>query len=314
MKGWSYTIDLTASNAAPQCPTAVAAGLFDGVHLGHRAVIKKAAEIAGENPGIFPAVFTFETDTVTSKGETRFLLSRELKADIIGSLGVKYIYSPGFGDFRDMPAEDFAALVLRNRLAARYIVCGEDFRFGKNADGDVPLLERLCRKVDITVVTVPSVTSENGEKISSTAIRRLISEGRIHEANLMLGGCYSLKLPVACGHRIGRTINFPTINQYFLKNQLVPKFGVYASIAEFKGQSYRGVTNIGIRPTVANTEVPLAETYIEGFSGDLYGEAVKISLLEFIRPEKKFDSMTELAERIKCDVSACDAVSGDKYF
>ena len=290
-------------------------GLFDGVHYGHRTVIRYAIDIAQRNAWIEPAVFTFETDTVTSKGNNgvEWLLSKELKREMIESLGVKYIYSPDFMNFKNLSAEEFVELVLCDKLTARFVICGEDFRFGKYAAGDVNELDRLCRKRGITVNVVPPVIETQGVRISSTMIRQLIKDGKIEEANQLLGYQYQMKMPVAYGQQIGRTINFPTINQYLSKKQVVPKFGVYASKVEFMGRVYRGVTNIGMKPTVGNTSVPLAETYIVGFDGDLYGETVKLSLVSFIRQEKKFDSIDELAERIKLDVEECAAIPDGKY-
>lgn len=288
----------------PENSTAVAMGLFDGVHFGHRSVIKRAVEIAEENIGIAPAVFTFETASVTSKGDNgvEYLLSRELKHELIGRLGVKYIYSPDFMNFKNLSAEEFVELVLCDKLMARYVICGEDFRFGKNASGNVEILDKLCRKRGITVIIVPPVKEEGGVRISSTMIRNLVKEGRISEANKLLGARFQFRLPVMYGHQIGRTLDFPTINQYLKKRQVMPKYGVYASVAEFMGRVYPAVTNIGMKPTVANTEVPVAESYIVGFDGDLYGETVKISLIDFIRPEVKFDSLEQLKNQIAQDV------------
>lgn len=288
----------------PENSTAVAMGLFDGVHFGHRSVIKRAVEIAEENIGIAPAVFTFETASVTSKGDNgvEYLLSRELKHELIGRLGVKYIYSPDFMNFKNLSAEEFVELVLCDKLMARYVICGEDFRFGKNASGNVEILDKLCRKRGITVIIVPPVKEEGGVRISSTMIRNLVKEGRISEANKLLGARFQFRLPVMYGHQIGRTLDFPTINQYLKKRQVMPKYGVYASVAEFMGRVYPAVTNIGMKPTVANTEVPVAESYIVGFDGDLYGETVKISLVDFIRPEVKFDSLEQLKNQIAQDV------------
>lgn len=290
-------------------------GLFDGVHYGHRTVIRYAIDIAERYQGIDPAVFTFETDTVTSKGDNgvEWLLSRELKREVIAGLGVKYIYSPEFMNFKNLTSEEFVELVLCDKLDAAYVICGEDFRFGRYASGDVNELDRLCRKRGIRVNVVPPVIEEQGVRISSTMIRGLIKEGKIEEANQLLGYHFMMKMPVAYGHQIGRTMNFPTINQYFPKRQIIPRFGVYASKVEYGGRVYRGITNIGVKPTVHNTDAPLAETYIVGYDGDLYGETVKISLISFIRPEVKFDSLEQLAAQIQKDIEVCAAIPDSKY-
>lgn len=283
-------------------------GLFDGLHYGHRTVIRYAIDIAQQNFGTEPAVFTFDTDTVTSKGDggVECIISRELKFELMDKMGVKYIYSPDFMNFRNLSAEEFVQLVICDKLMARYVVCGEDFRFGRNACGNVEELDRLCRKRGIQVIQVPPVTDGNGMRISSTKIRELVHAGEIERANRLLGSRFQFKLPVMYGHRIGRTLNFPTINQYFSSRQLIPRYGVYVSVAEVRGNVYRSVTNIGMKPTVGNTDRPLAETYIIGFDGELYGELVRVSLLHFIRPETKFGNLGELAQAIKQDISAAE--------
>jgi riboflavin kinase/FMN adenylyltransferase len=286
------TIDLTDSGISPEKCTVTALGLFDGLHLGHRGVIERAVSIAAEHDDAEPAVFTFKTDTVSSKESGGVLFSDEIKMEIMGEMGVKYIYSPDFALLRDYSAEDFAEKILLEKLNAKYVVCGYDFRFGKNAAGDTDLLKKLCGKHGAKVITVPPVKSESGERISSTAVRELIREGNVRKAAEMLGFDYFLKLPVKSGNRIGRTIDFPTINQQLPRGQVVPKYGVYASLAEFDGRTYRGVTNIGIKPTIMD------------FDGDLYGKTVKLSLIDFVRPERKFDSIEELKMQIQKDVSS----------
>lgn len=298
-----FTIDLTGTNAVPESYTAVAAGLFDGVHLGHRAVIEKAASIARENTDISAAVFTFDTATVTSKGDgLGCILNREDKLSVLERFGAEYVYSPDFTEFREYSAERFVKEVLCERLKAKYVVCGTDFRFGKGASGDTKTLEMLGSEFGISVITVPPVSEENGRKISSTHIRELISDGHIVEANRLLGYDYFFRLPVISGNHIGRTIDFPTINQRLESERTLPKFGVYASRAEIDGKVYSGVTNIGVKPTVSDSGDVLAETYIIGFEGDLYGENVKLSLIDFIRPEVKFSGIDELKAQIKKDV------------
>ncbi len=299
----------------PENSTAVAMGLFDGVHLGHRSVIKRAVEIAEENIGIAPAVFTFETQSVTSKGDNgvEYLLPRQLKHKLIEGLGVKYIYSPDFADVKNMWAEEFVEQVLKDRLKAEFVVCGEDFRFGRNASGNVEILKKLCKNYGIKVNVVSPVRVEGGMKISSTMIRELIKKGKISDANRLLGDKFQFKLPVVYGHQIGRTLNFPTINQCFDGRQVMPKFGVYASTAEVDGRLYPAVTNIGMKPTVANTDTPVAESFIAGFDGDLYGESIKISLVDFIRTECKFDSLHELKAQIARDVEAAVNINGKDY-
>lgn len=281
----------------------MAAGLFDGVHLGHKAVIGEAARIARENKDISAAVFTFDTATVTSKGGALgCILNREDKLSMLGQLGAEYVYSPDFQGFKEYSAERFVREVLCEKMRAKYVVCGTDFRFGKGASGNSEILKALGAEFGITVMTVPPVSEENGRKISSSHIRELISEGNIRQANALLGYEYYFSLPVICGNKLGRTIDFPTINQRLERERALPKFGVYASRAEIDGRTYFGVTNVGVKPTVSENGEVLAETYIIGFDGDLYGEKVKLSLIDFIRPEVKFGSIDELKTQIKKDV------------
>lgn len=297
-------IDLTGTNNVPDGGAVVAMGLFDGLHYGHRTVIRYAVEIAGRIPGTSPAVFTFDTVSVTSKGDggVDYILSREMKFELLESLGVKYVYSPDFSNFKDLDGERFVQLVLCDKFFAKCAVCGEDFRFGKGAKWGVKELDVLCKKRGIKLYSVPKVTENCGERISSTMIRGLIREGKIELANMLLGSGFALKLPVAYGRKLGRTLDFPTINQYFPKRQIVPKYGVYASRTEVCGGIYKSVTNIGVKPTVGS-DAPLAETYIIDYSGDeLYGETAKVTLTAFIRPERKFGSVDELKAQIAEDV------------
>lgn len=304
-------IDLTGTNNIPKESTAVAMGLFDGVHYGHRAVIKCASEAAKSFPGTEPAVFTFDTATVTSKGESgvEYIFSREMKLEIIESLGVRYIYSPDFMNFKNLSGEEFVQLVLCDKLNAKFAVCGEDFRFGKNASCGTPELDRLCRRFGIELITVPPIQQNNGEKISSTVIRELVKSGEIEAANQLLGTNFAIKLPVAYGRQLGREMDFPTINQYFPKKQVLPKFGVYASKTEVNGRLYKSITNVGIKPTVGSS-APLAETYIIDFTGEeLYGETVKVSLTHFVRPEMKFSGVEELKTQIAKDTETVKNIS-----
>lgn len=278
--------------------TAVALGLFDGVHRGHQAVISQAVKRKSED--VRPAVFSFKTDTVTSKGHDgriEMLLTDEAKHRHFEKLGVDYLYSPDFSCFKDMTDEEFVKCVLKDKLNACAAVCGEDFRFGKNAMGDAQRLSKLGEKYGIEVCVVNQLVM-NGGAISSTEIRRLIRNGEVSKANEMLGYKYGYTLPVEHGYERGRTWNFPTINQKIPKGLVMPRFGVYCSAVHISGMVYKGVTNIGVKPTVKVDTAPLAETYIIDFEGNLYGKEVKIELFEFVRPEKTFPSFDELKAEI----------------
>lgn len=285
--------------------TSVALGIFDGVHRGHRAVIGQAVKNAEEN-GYIPAVCTFKTATVSTKGDAyKPIYSDSTKCALLEQEGARYVYMPDFLRIKDMSAEDFAKKILKDKLSAKTVVCGKDFRFGKNAACGAEGLAQICESLDMRLVVVNDV-SENGEKISSAQIRRLISEGSISRANRLLGHHYAVTGEVIKGNRIGRTIDFPTANQRLDKGFVLPRFGVYASYAEIDGITYRGITNIGVKPTVESDGTVLAETHFPFYSGDLYGKNITVRILGFVRPERKFGSIDELKKQIAEDLrSVC---------
>ena len=293
--------DITIGNEIPANKTAVALGVFDGIHRGHQDIINHA--ISYKNNGISPAVFTFNTKTVTSKGNGKidFLISDELKRQKLINMGVEYIFSPEFSDIKELTAENFVKTILVEKLNASVAVCGENFHFGKGAFAGSHELVEICKKHGIKADVLP-FTYFNGKPISSTEIRRLISEGSIDIANVMLGYDFHFKLPVVHGNAIGKTIDFPTINQYFPVGQVIPRFGVYASTACIDGKLHFSVTNVGIKPTIGGEKSPLAETYIIDFDDDLYGQEITVSLKKFLRPEEKFSGIPQLKQQLQNDL------------
>ena len=281
--------------------TSAALGLFDGVHQGHRAVLSEA--LAQKQNGLMPCAFTFLPESAAGKG-CKYIYGAEEKEYIIRELcSIDRIYSHDFSDMCGMDGETFAREILCGEMNAAHVVCGKDFRFGTGASCGVDELEAFGRKYGFTVQTVEDVCL-GGERVSSSEIRRLLSAGEVRRANLFLGKPYMIMKEVSEGARLGRTLGFPTANQLFGNGQLVPKFGVYASRTLTDGKWYPSMTNIGVKPTVEYGGSPLAETYIHGFSGDLYGRTLQVVLLEFIRPEKRFASVETLKEQINSDVSA----------
>ena len=214
--------------------------------------------------------------------------------------GIKRVFSPSFADICGMDGETFAQEILCGEMNAAFVCCGNDFRFGRNAACGVDELRRFGEKFGFTVRTVDDVFCGN-DRVSSTLIRELLKEGSLERANELLGKTYTMVRNVSRGAQLGRTIGFPTANQIFDEGQLVPKFGVYASKTYADGKWYPSITDIGVKPTVNYGGAPLAETYIHGFSGDLYGSPLQVMLCRFIRPEMKFGSVDELKTRIKAD-------------
>lgn len=289
--------DITTEYSKIQEPTAVALGVFDGVHLGHRMVIDKAVSLCTD--GMRSAVFTFRSDTVVNKGSERLLTDAD-KHRRLSARGVEYLCSPDFNDVRDLAAEDFVRNILFGRLRCRYAVCGKDFRFGRGALGNAELLTRLGKELGFETVVLDKLALR-GKIVSSTLIKEHIRRGEILRANELLGYRFGYREPVIHGRELGRALDFPTINQRLPDGVTVPRFGVYCSRVKINGKSYTGVTNIGVKPTVGSEPVPLAETYILSFSGDLYGKTVQVGLERFIRPEMRFESVEALRRQIAAD-------------
>ena len=282
-----------------QKKTAVALGLFDGVHQGHRAVLQAA--LRQKKQGLMPAAFTFHSEMAAVKGAAGFIYPTDLKTWIMESeCGMEQIFAPPFELVSGLSGDDFARKILHEHMNAAFVACGQDFRFGKGGSGDVRLLGELCAERGIGFETVPPVCV-NGVPVSSTLIRELIRKGDVAGANEQLGHRFSLELPVLHGKRLGRTIGFPTINQVIPEFMVHPKHGVYASRAFVDGTAFPAITDIGVKPTVGSDGSEITETHLIGFSGDLYGKKVRIELIRFIREEKKFSGLDELKAQLETD-------------
>lgn len=282
---------------------AVALGFFDGLHIGHAAVVSRT--LSYQQEGLCPCVFTFTMDGghPAAKSTANALTTERQKEQLLESWGVRLVLCPDFSEFHAMEPEAFVDEVLVRRLNANAACCGEDFRFGKKAAGDVGQLAALCQARGIRLDVVPPVTFE-GERVSSTRIRSLLGEGRVADANRMLGRAFGYDFTVVRGKQLGRKLDSPTINQR-LPDGFVPlRHGVYASVSFAGGAWHPSVTNIGLRPTVEDTTAVNSETYICGFSGDLYGARVEVRLLAFLRPEQRFPSVEALRARIHADAEA----------
>ena len=277
----------------PEGELAAALGSFDGLHLGHRQVIGNTLSA----PGLRPAVITFQQNPLVSlqKKSVPLLTTNEQKLALLEEMGVEVVYLLPFEQIRDMEPEDFVEALYRV-CRVRALSCGFNFRFGKNGRGDAGLLKELCQEKGISLSVTPPV-SVAGETVSSTRIRACLEQGDVQQAGQLLGRPFGYDFEVTHGRKLGRTWGTPTINQPFPAGYVLPRFGVYASLVEVEGQKYYGVTNIGVKPTVGS-DCALSETWIPEFSGDLYGKKVPVELLDFIRPERKFDSLDQLKNEI----------------
>lgn len=295
--------DITAQGKNSVCETAVALGIFDGIHKGHSAVLERTKEAKGS--GLVPAVFTFNTQSIITKHDEpyRFIMPDSEKLQMLDDMGIGYVCSPDFEVMKEMSAEDFVRLILIEKMNAKAVVCGPEFRFGKDASCGYSELRQFGEKYGFEVFLVKPFTIDN-IPVSSSYIKELIKNGDVEKAEMFLGRSPSVYGEVIHGNEIGRTIDFPTINQAFYENQVIPKFGVYVSQTLVSGKSYRSVTNIGVKPTVENNGKPVCETHLLDFSGDLYGSTVRVTLLEYIRGECRFGSLDELKEQIGKDICA----------
>ncbi len=277
--------------------TTVLLGLFDGLHTGHISAVRALTAQPGRR-----IVYTFNSASVSTKGERGLLISDSEKRDRLLSLGADEVVSRDFAQVKDLSPEEFVKNIIRGELSADKTVCGENFRFGKGGSADSARLKELCAKLGIETLIVPTVYF-GGEPVSTTRIRELISVGRIEEANSLLGYRYGFGGEVAHGNRIGSKIGIKTLNIPIDQKRAIPRFGVYASEVFVGGNSYAGVTNIGLRPTVGDLSEPVLETHLLDFGGEIYGERVRVELIGFIRDEKRFGSLEELRAAVAGDIN-----------
>ncbi|WP_284944236.1 bifunctional riboflavin kinase/FAD synthetase [Acidisoma cladoniae] len=286
----------------------VALGNFDGVHLGHAAVLRTAHAARPEAP---LAVLTFEPHprAFFRPDDPPFRLSLLTeKAAALGALNVAWLFTQRFDHaFSQQTAEDFVTRVLHDRIGASHLVCGADFAFGHRRGGDVAFLAARAERLGIGLSIAPAFTDLSGP-ISSTRIRRLLQDGYPERANALLGRPWTIRAVVAHGDKRGRTIGFPTAN-LALGAHLEPARGVYAVTVDLPdGSHHDGVANIGHRPTVNDTLESRLEVNIFDFDGDLYDQEIGVSLHSFLRAEQKFASFDALRVQIAADADAARAL------
>ena len=278
--------------------TAVALGNFDGMHVGHMAVLEAAKSF--ESEGLLPVAVLFDEHSlkaITGKAPAMLMTVTERNRIINeNGLGIETLV---FNEIRDLSPSDFVEKILVGRLGAAAVCCGYNYRFGKGASGTAQTMSEICGRLGLQCRVSGEVDVDRCA-VSSTKIRGFIENGEIEKANKMLGRPFGFSSRVIDGDKRGRVLGFPTINQIIPEELAMPRFGVYQSVVTVKGEKFKGVTNVGKRPTVG-TEKILSETHILDFDRDIYGENVDVRLIKFIRPEKKFSSFDELARQIKSD-------------
>lgn len=282
--------------------TAVALGFFDGVHLGHRAVIKKAVDSKRE--GLCPVVFTFAQSPACALGkkDAALLTTPSDKSALIEKMGVEALVFADFSAFREMTPNKFVNEYLKNTLGAKKVFCGYNYHFGKDGLADAEMLKHLCAEAGIACEVAKKVSIDK-MSVSSTKIRELIGSGEIETANKMLGSKFGFSADICHGNQIGRKMETPTINQHIPNGLVMPLFGVYGAAVTIDGKKYIGATNIGVKPTVGS-DMPVCETWLLDYppeNGSLYGKTADIRFECFVRRERKFPSLDELNAQIKAD-------------
>lgn len=282
----------------------VAIGNFDGIHRGHQVVLQRALDVARQTqrPAI---VYTFEPHPKTffrPQSPVDRLTPAPEKAKILRLLGFNGVVEQKFdADFAKLGAEEFVRHILCEKFQASAIVTGSDFHFGSKRSGTPEYLEDCGKRFGFTVIKVPPFCDENGGIISSSRIRKLLTEGKVEESADLLGYHYTVCSKVIHGAKLGRTLGFPTANMA-LPVETGLAFGIYAvRFRRNDGTLYDGVASFGKRPTVEGDGVPLLETFLFSFDGDLYDEAASVSFYSYLRGEKKFDGLQPLIEQMKKD-------------
>ncbi len=267
-----------------------ALGNFDGVHLGHQALISLAAK---KEDATKSAVFTFDIPSSRMTGGISLLLDPEERYERFRALGIELLFLADFALLRGLSHEAFARDVLFLELHVRHAVCGFNFHYGAGRKGTPQTLADSFALLGGRVTTVAPVMQRD-MIVSSSEIRRALSEGNVESASRMLGYPYAITGEIIHGKKLGRTLGFPTANQMFPAHRALPRFGVYAVRMTVDGRVYHGVSNVGLRPTVEHSTAVNAETFLFDFEGELYGKTVKTEFLTFLRPEKRFSSVDEL--------------------
>ncbi len=281
-------------------------GRLDGVHIGHQRLISCAVN---NQFGYTPAVWTFSKPL-----SEQFIENVPERLSLCGRYGIDIAVCEDFGSVKDMSPEQFV-LHLYEHFGVRHFICGYDFRFGLNRAGDTDMLKVLASKLGAAVTVVPTVTIDElfegkefecegcSEKVSSTVLRRVISEGKVERAEVMLGRRFGVTANVCDGKQIGRTMGLPTINQKIELGRVIPAFGVYYSVAIYDGEEHFAVTNVGVRPTVNKVDDGVTcETHILDVNADLYGKIVRVELCRYVRAEKRFSGIEQLKNAIVGDI------------
>ena len=269
-------------------------GYFDGVHLGHQALIKYARKNAKHILGLL--TFSKPISTLVDNGKTKEVLtSLDDRFKIISKLGVDFYFVTQVDkEFTELSDLDFIEML--RKMNVKEIFVGKDFRYGAKAKGTISTLKDYF---DVQVIDIENV---NGEKVSTQKIDKLLLEGNIKEANDLLGHNYSVVGTIVSGTHIGTEIGYPTLNLKLSDNYVLPKYGVYKTICYVDNVPHVSITNVGVKPTVGDHFEPGIEVHLKDFKGEIKGDVINLEFLKFIRPEMKFSSKEELKKQIAKDI------------
>lgn len=285
--------------------TVVALGNFDGVHKGHQEVIKRTVKSA-KAAGLKSAVFTFSNhprNVIAGEQIIKDILSWEDKVSIIRSFGIDYLISVPFDSkMLNMEPENFIMSVLVGKLNMKEAYCGFNYQFGYCAKGNAESLMKVGLRENFGIHILEPIKID-GMIVSSSLMRTLISQGRVDEMEKFLGRCYSIGGRVVTGNRIGRTIGFPTSNIILEEGMVTPANGVYVTYCLYNNFRFKGITNVGIKPTIGDN-IHTIETHIFDFDYDLYGKEIRVEFLIKLRDEMTFPNVQELAKQIARDSEA----------
>lgn len=287
----------------------VSLGKFDGFHLGHRLLLDEV--LYRKKEGYQSVIFTLfnHPKSFFADKESELIYTEEEKRFLMEKYGMDVLVSYPFSvETATMEAHSFLKDVLIDKLDAKIIIVGSDYRFGNKRLGDVSLLKKMSQLYGYELIVYDKVVSEN-HVVSSTLIRNEIMAGNMERVNQLLGEPYRIMGEVMHGRKIGRTLGFPTTNILPSNHKLLPPNGVYTSITTIDQKEYYGITNIGYNPTVGVTPEKRVETYLFDFDQDLYGQKIEVALYTMERRETKFPTVHELQEQLQKDI-----IFGRAYF
>jgi len=294
-------------NAEILRPTVLTLGVFDGLHIGHQLIMKTVVERA-RAIGAVPTVITFDPHpraVLHPESAPPLLQTFDQKVEGFGVLGIEQTIVVRFTkEFSEIGAHDFLREVVKERLHAQEVYLGKGFAFGHDREGNIDLLKRVGKELGFVAGEVPEVSLRN-RRVSSSKIRDLLAQGRVNLARRMLGRPYGVEGLVVRGNERGHKLGFPTANLH-PQNRVIPAHGVYVTGTLIDGQWRRSVTNVGTRPTFETGTEPSVETFVINWSGDLYGDVIRVRFLYRLRDEKKFGSLEELKAQIENDVARAE--------